>query len=276
MYIDCFVINSFLNYFNLPLIIMTWVVTEIKKKKRVKLHNPVLIEGLPGIGNVAKIAVDFLVQELKAEPIYEFSSNTMPASVFVKDDNLIDLPHVYLYYRRINSTDILFLAGDFQPTEEVDSYEFTEAVFKLFQKLGGKIIITLGGIGLSTIPVKPKVYCTGWSSKFVDNFTQGLNVKKKLYGVVGPIMGAAGMLLGWSKKKKSDAVCFLAETYGHPLFLGINSAKELVALLNKKLDLGVNIKKLEKQARKFEKSIKEISSRHKSEQTSMKETNYIG
>ena len=35
--------------------------------KNVKLTKPVFIEGLPGIANVGKIAVDFLVEELKAK-----------------------------------------------------------------------------------------------------------------------------------------------------------------------------------------------------------------
>ena len=255
---------------------MNWIVTKIRKKKRFNIKKPILIEGLPGIGNVAKITVDFLVQELKAEPIYEFFSKTMPSSVFVKPDNLIDLPHISLYYKRVKSQDFLFLTGDFQPTEEVNSYEFTEAVFKLFKRLHGKTIITLGGIGLSTIPTNPKVYCTGWSREFIEKFTKGLNVNKKLYGVVGPIMGAAGLLLGWAKKNKIEAICFLSETYGHPLFLGINSAKELVDLLNKKLNLGLNTKKLEKQAEKFEKNIKKLSAQPKKEQASQKEITYIG
>ena len=33
-------------------------------KKRPKLKKPILIEGLPGIANVGKIAIDFLAQEL--------------------------------------------------------------------------------------------------------------------------------------------------------------------------------------------------------------------
>ena len=46
-----------------------WEVTqEIKTVPR--LNKPVFIEGLPGIGNVGKIAVDFLIEELGAKKIY--------------------------------------------------------------------------------------------------------------------------------------------------------------------------------------------------------------
>ena len=35
--------------------------------KTPKLNKPIFIEGLPGIGNVGKLAVDFLIDELKAK-----------------------------------------------------------------------------------------------------------------------------------------------------------------------------------------------------------------
>ncbi len=43
----------------------TWKINQSGKKP--KLNNPILIEGLPGIGNVGKVAVDFLIEELKAK-----------------------------------------------------------------------------------------------------------------------------------------------------------------------------------------------------------------
>ena len=44
---------------------MKWKITPLIED--IKLNNPVLIEGLPGIGNVGKIAADFIVEELKGE-----------------------------------------------------------------------------------------------------------------------------------------------------------------------------------------------------------------
>ncbi len=275
-------INSLMNT-------MTWEVTGIDGVRikrgffKRRFLNPVLIEGLPGIGNVAKISVDFLVQELKAKPILEFTSKTMPASVFVKENNLVDLPHIYLYHKRIKNRDFFFLAGDFQPTEEVSAYELANCVINTFKKLKGKFIITLGGIGLSLIPKKPRVYCTSYSEEIINRFLsdkrlRGVKVERKLYGVVGPIMGAAGLLVGLAKKNKIKAITFLAETYGHPLFLGVMSAKELVVILNKKFELGINTKKLDKQIESFEKSLMRIvkAASKPKKKSFEEETNYIG
>jgi len=40
-----------------------WLTFE-KFSKPLKLKNPILIEGLPGIGNVGKIAIDYIIDNL--------------------------------------------------------------------------------------------------------------------------------------------------------------------------------------------------------------------
>jgi len=49
---------------------MTWEITKTVKKMP-KLKKPILIEGLPGIGNVGKVAVDFMIDELKAKKLFD-------------------------------------------------------------------------------------------------------------------------------------------------------------------------------------------------------------
>ena len=71
-------------------------------KRRPALKNPILIEGLPGIANVGKIAVDFLAQELKAKRLASFYSNSFPHSVFINEENLVEVPKIELWYKRYN------------------------------------------------------------------------------------------------------------------------------------------------------------------------------
>lgn len=220
-----------------------------------KLNNPVFIEGLPGIGNVGKVAVDFLIDELKAKKLYEITSYTFPHSVFVNEDNLVELPIVEVFYRQSSGKrDLLLLGGDVQPIDEVSSYEFSEKILEIVQKLHGKEIITLGGIGLADIPKKPRVYCTGNTRKIIDRYKSDM-VSNSLYGVVGPIMGVTGLLLGMASKKNMEAISFLAETYGHPMYLGIKGAKEILKVLDKKLDLHIDITKLDREIKDIEREI---------------------
>src|SRR3989344_5571238 len=135
-----------------------WNIKQIGKLP--KLHNAILIEGLPGIGNVGKVVVDFLIDELKAKKIYEITSYTFPHSVFVNEDNLVELPVVEVFHRQIKKRDLVLLGGDVQPIDEISSYEFSDKILDLAQKFDTREIITLGGIGLSAIQKTPKVYCT--------------------------------------------------------------------------------------------------------------------
>ncbi|MBI2558445.1 PAC2 family protein [Candidatus Woesearchaeota archaeon] len=227
-----------------------WSMTPFGKSP--KLKNPIFIEGLPGIGNVGKVAVDFLIDELNAKKLYEISSYTFPHSVFVNEDNLVELPIVEMFYKKGNGKrDLLLLGGDVQPIDEISSYEFSENILDMVQKFHCREIITLGGIGLPDIPRKPKVYCTGNSKKIIDRYKSDL-VSNNLYGVVGPIVGVSGLLLGLASRRHMEAISFLAETYGHPMYLGIKGAKEILKILDKQLNLRLDINKLDKEIKDIE------------------------
>lgn len=264
----------------------TWKIEQIGKKP--KLKTPILIEGLPGIGNVGKVAVDFIIEELKAKKIFELSSYTLPHSVFVNEENLIELPCIEIYYKQFKGKrdDLLLLAGDVQPIDEQSCYEFSEAILDIVSDFNGKEIITLGGIGLQSIPKKPKVYCTGNNKKLIKDFKKKTGVHDDLYGIVGPIIGVSGVLLGMAQKRNIKAVTLLAETFGHPMYLGVNGAREIVKVLNKKLNLKLRLKNLDKEIAELEseimkktKDLSDVSKRsalRKIKSRFIKETNYIG
>ncbi|RJQ16830.1 hypothetical protein C4573_02075 [Candidatus Woesearchaeota archaeon] len=254
---------------------MTW---EIKTLKIPPLKDPILIEGLPGIGNVGKIVMDLLVEKTKAVKIMEFFSYGMPNSVFVTQDNLIDLPKIELYHKKINNTDFLFLTGDVQPVSEEASYEFCDEVIAILQKYKCKYIVTLGGIGLNDIPQKPLVYITGNSKSLIDEFKK-LNLETKIYGVVGPIMGISGLLLGIAKKKNIPAVSLLAETFGHPVYLGLKGAREILTRLDSKFKFNLSFKELDEEIKMMDSQMKGVPKKAKPSKFQPKfqqEVNYIG
>ena len=49
---------------------MVW---KVKKLSNPRLKKPILVSGLPGVGNVGKIALDFMVDKLKAKKFMEIS-----------------------------------------------------------------------------------------------------------------------------------------------------------------------------------------------------------
>lgn len=230
---------------------------EIQESKKIVLKNPILIEGMPGIGNVGKISMDFIIEEIHAKPFMTFFSKHLPNSVFVNENNLVELPRIELYHKKINGQDFLFLTGDAQPMTEGASYDFAELVIRLFEKWNGSYIVTLGGIGLSELPEHPKAYITGNDKKFVQQMISDLAKRKlkcesKIYGLVGPILGISGVLLGIAKKHDIKAFCLLAETLGHPLYVGLKGAKELLIIFNGLYGFKLNFKNLDKEIRQMD------------------------
>lgn len=266
---------------------MSWELKPAVKKLPV-LKDPIFVEGLPGIGNVGKIAADFIIDEVGAKKLFDCVSYSLPNSVFVNEKNLVELPMIEVYYKKWNGAakgrkDMLILTGDIQPTDEVSSYEFCEAILDMIERFGGKEIITIGGIGLADVPKKPAVYCTANNKKIIADYKKTVKLNTELYGIVGPIIGVTGLLVGLAEKRKIDAICLLAETLGHPAYLGIKGAREIIKVLNKRLKLGIKLGALDREVDELEAEIAKSTEFDKVVKTSklqklkkVEETSYIG
>jgi uncharacterized protein len=235
-----------------------WHIVSFEKKK-IKLNKPTLVVGLPGIGNVGKIALDFLIDELKAKKLYEITSYHFPHTVFVGEDNLVHMPKVEIFYKKGNlkskKPDLLLMTGDVQPTEQEACYEFCDLILDMFHELDGKEVVTLGGIGLQEVRQTPKVFCTGNHQKIVKRYKAGTKMNPSLFGVVGPVMGVAGLLLGLSQQRHVQAISILAETIAHPLYVGIKGSKEILTVLQKKFALKFDIDKLDREIKEYDKEL---------------------
>ncbi|USN45449.1 MAG: PAC2 family protein [Candidatus Woesearchaeota archaeon] len=229
----------------------SWI---IKQQKAISIKNGIFIEGLPGIGNVGKIVVDFIIEQTNAEKIYDLFSYDLPNSVFVNEDNLVELPKIEVYYKKIGTNEFVFLSGDVQPSDERASYEFSEELIKLIKKTKCTKIITLGGIGMNEIPKQPRVFVTGSDEALRDSFTKA-GADKNLFGVVGPVIGVTGLLLGLGKQENIPSAALLAQTYAHPIYLGLNGAKKIIKLLMKTYNIDLDLKELNKEIKTFENNL---------------------
>ncbi len=242
------------------------------------LNNPYLIVGLPGIGNVGKIVVDFLIDELKAKKLHEITSYHFPNTVFVTEKNLVELPSIEIYYKKGSGKmpDFILLSGDVQPTEQIACHQFCDIVLDLFTAMKGKQIITLGGIGLQEAPENPKVFCTGTNKEAVASFVKGTSLNPNIFGVVGAFVGVAGVLVGLAGKRKIEAVSLLAETFAHPYYIGMKGSKEILTVLNKKFALGVDGTKLDKEIKEFERELIQTVEQMEEGQKQPSRQTYIG
>src|SRR5436190_18434235 len=97
-----------------------------------KLDDPIFIEGLPGIGNVGKLAAEHLKDELKAVKFAEMFSKYFPPQVLVQEDGIVKLVNNEFHYvKRSGALDLVILVGDYQGLSPEVQYELSARVLKV-------------------------------------------------------------------------------------------------------------------------------------------------
>jgi len=227
--------------------------TTIIEKEKVKMKNPILIEGLPGIGLVGKIAADHMRAELKATLVAELYSPHFPHQVIMQKNGVMRMIKNRLYLVPGKKNDLLILVGDVQAITSEAQYEITGKMLDYFQKKGVKLIVTLGGYGTGKVMDKPKVFGIVSNKPMIPDY--------KKYGIIfgetrGSIIGAAGLLIGMGKLRKMPGVCLMGETHGG--IVDPKSAQAVLEVLCKMLDIKMDLKKLQIRAKESEKFAKKM------------------
>ena len=227
-----------------------------------KLNNPIFIEGLPGVGNVGRIAVGYLLEELKAKKFAELlSSHFMPFVLIHQSSAVHMLKNEFYYWKSKDKKqrDIIFLIGDSQSVDPVGHYEIVETILDLLEKLGVKDIITTAGLSVQSKEKKNKLIGAVSDPKVIKKYEK-IGIDFDTGSKVGTIIGASGLLLGLGRYRDMDGLCLLGETSGMPEIPDPKTAeiilKVLVKILNVKIDmygLQDKIKEMEKFMSKIQK-----------------------
>jgi uncharacterized protein len=205
------------------------------------LKDPILIEGLPGLGLVGKIALRYLIKQLKAKKVAYLYSPHFPYFVLVnKKGNVRLLRGAFYYYKNPNGeNDLVLFTGDSQSQTIEGQYEIADQILSFSEKHGVKTIATIGGYRMEP-KEKPKVFIAATSQEVLD---KALQAGATLSTSGSPIVGTAGLILGLAKFKKISALCLLGETRGYlPDPLAAKSILEVLkSTFNFELDLaGLN------------------------------------
>ncbi|MCW3997111.1 MAG: PAC2 family protein [Candidatus Bathyarchaeota archaeon] len=215
--------------------------TYIKELKKVDLKDPILIEGLPGLGLVGKIAIRYLIRKLKAKKFAHLYSPHFPYYVLVNKKGSVRLLRGTFYYwkNKTEKNDLILFTGDSQSQTIEGQYEIADCMLNFSQKHKVKTIATIGGYR-KEIKEKPQVYVAATTQKLLDH---ALKSGAKLGKSGSPIVGTAGLILGLAGFKKIEALCLLGETRGYmPDPLAAKSVLEILrSAFNFEIDLyGLN------------------------------------
>jgi uncharacterized protein (TIGR00162 family) len=245
--------------------------------KKPRLKKPVLIEGLPGMGYVGKLAAEHLVEELGAKKFAEMRSPHFPHHVQIEPDGIIRLAKNEFYHAHADGKDVVVLVGDAQATSPEGHYETTNKILDLAEQLKVSQIFTLGGYATGRYSKrKPQVIGVASHEELMSIFRErGVKIEEG----TGPIIGASGLLLELGKLRKMKGTCLLGETHG--MLVDHRAAQSVLETLTDILGIKVDMNKLEQRAKKTEKLIGRIQKdqklrKRKRKRAEEEEVSYIG
>ncbi len=209
---------------------------------RPELNRPIVVEGLPGIGNVGKIAAEYLAEALNAERFASIYSPDFPPQVLVDEENVADFARNELWFAKAKDVDLVFILGDYQGSSSEGQFLVCKQIIDLLLKYDPVEIITLGGYGTGTIIETPRVL--GAVSKVeVKAAYEKLGVVFEPHEPKGGIAGASAMFLALGQIYGINSICLMGETAGY--FIDHKSAAAIMEILVKKLDVEVDTEELD-------------------------------
>jgi uncharacterized protein (TIGR00162 family) len=215
------------------------MVCKVQVYEKPVLNDPILIEGLPGIGFVANITTLHLIKELKAKLFAEIQSSAFQDLAISTDNGGTFFPTNQLYYHKgkDGERDLLILYGNTQALTTVGQYELCGKILDISEELGCKYILTVGGLKKEEKAEKPELYCTASDQ---ETLQEALDLGAKV--MKGHIFGVAGLLVGLCKLRNMRGLCLLAETSG--LYPDAVATREVLKALRKMLHLKISLKNL--------------------------------
>ncbi|MCW4055718.1 MAG: PAC2 family protein [Candidatus Bathyarchaeota archaeon] len=216
------------------------MVCTVSLRKKPKLTDPVLIEGLPGIGFVANIAALHLIRELKASLFAEIHCSSFQDFAVTSETGHPRYPinELYCYKGEKGERDLLILYGNTQALTTAGQYELCGRVLDVCEELGCRYVITMGGLKKEQKIEKPKLYFAA-----TDKETAGQLSKAGIEIIRGQIFGVAGLLVGIGRLRGFLGFCLLAETLG--LYPDGAATREVLNVVCNMLDLKVNLENID-------------------------------
>lgn len=217
--------------------------TRIQELSKVEMKDPVLIQGLPGLGYVGKVAVDFFIEKLKPKKFAELYSSYLlfpdgNLGINISEDGTYSLPKYEFFSFNEGEPNAIFLTGDAQPSV-TGQYEVASRVLDFAQQFGCKSVFTMGGYGTRSGNDVGAVYSVVGDT-FVGERLKKLGAKLAKGGAV---TGAAGVILGIGRQRGLHCAGLLGATSG--AYPDLEAARAVIQMLVGLTAMPVELKDLD-------------------------------
>ncbi|WP_254839223.1 proteasome assembly chaperone family protein [Natronomonas marina] len=218
------------------------------------LEAPVLVEGLPGVGHVGKLAAEHLLEEFDAELVRRVYSEHFPPQVTVEDGRTT-LASAEVYAVRDADRDMLVLTGDHQAGDGPGHYRLTEGFLDVAEAFDVERIFAMGGVPTGELVEEPDVVGAATTDAFVDDL-ETVGVEFRENEPAGGIVGISGLLLGLGERRGFEAACLMGETSGY--LVDPQSARAVLEVLQEAVGFDVGYDALEDRAEEMQEVVERI------------------
>lgn len=211
------------------------MVCVVSMQEKPKLKDPILIEGLPGIGFVANIATLHIIRELKATRFAEINCSSFQDFAVSAEDGGLRYPTNQLYYYKGKGEerDLIVLYGNTQALTTTGQYELCGCILDVAEEFDCNFVVTLGGLKRDQKVDDPKLYFAATDKEMANRL---LNVGAEV--INGQIFGVAGLLVGIGGLRGFRGFCLLAETLG--LYPDEVAAQKTLNVISQMFNLKIN------------------------------------
>ncbi|QSG06901.1 proteasome assembly chaperone family protein [Halapricum desulfuricans] len=228
---------------------------EIEILAEPELDDPVLVEGLPGVGHVGKLAAEHVLEELDSTLVARVYSTHFPPQVTV-EDGTAELAHAEFHaVETEDGSDLITLTGDHQAQDNEGHYGLTDTFLDVADRLGVQRVFALGGVPTGELIEEYDVLGAATTDELVDEL-ESAGVEFREDEPAGGIVGVSGLLLGLSGRRDLPAACLMGETSGY--LVDPKSAQAVLEILQDVIGFEVDFASLEERADEMEEVVRKI------------------
>jgi uncharacterized protein (TIGR00162 family) len=240
------------------------------------LESPVLVEGLPGVGHVGKLAAEHLLEEQDGQLVRRVYSEHFPPQVTVDDESVASLACAEFHAVETDGRDLLVLTGNHQANDAVGHYRLTDAFLDVAEAFGVERVYALGGVPTGELIDEYAVVGAATSASLIEELRE-LGVEFRPDEPAGGIVGSSGLLLGLGERRGLEAACLMGETSGY--LVDPKSAQAVLEVLQTALVFEVDFAQLEERADEMEEvvsKLEEMESQQSATLPADEDLRYIG
>ena len=240
----------------------------------VELDEPILVEGLPGVGHVGKLAAEHILEELDSELVERVHSTHFPPQVSVEEGRTELAGAEFHAVRVADGRDLLVLTGDHQAQDTEGHYGLTSTFLDVAAEYGVEEVFAMGGVPTGELIEEYSVVGAATSDDLVDRL-EDAGVEFREDEPAGGIVGVSGLLLGLGERRDVPAACLMGETSGY--LVDPKSARAVLEVLEAVVGFELDFASLEERAEEMEEVVRKIQEMEQGAPTpSDEDLRYIG